>query len=204
MTVPPSRLSRWLAGFDERHGASQVEASDDVVRRIAADGAICEVEVPFPPLQGDLVTHALQERRVGVVLVRLGGYAVGVFEGDALVASKVGSRLVHGRSAAGGWSQQRFARRREGQSAAALSAAVETAVKVLLPWVDRLDGVIAGGDRSCVDTVLADPRLAPVARLRTGRLLDVVDPRLDVLRAAPIRDLWIRVIDPGGNPATAG
>src|SRR5215469_8060870 len=47
--------------------------------------------------------HALAARTVGVLLVRLGGYAAGVFTGPSahLAASKVGSRLVHGRSAAG-------------------------------------------------------------------------------------------------------
>jgi len=42
----------------------------------------------------------------GCLLVRLGGYAVGVFAGSPseLVSSKTGSRPVHGRSAAGGWS----------------------------------------------------------------------------------------------------
>ncbi|HWH29889.1 MAG TPA: Vms1/Ankzf1 family peptidyl-tRNA hydrolase, partial [Mycobacteriales bacterium] len=68
--------------------------------------------MPFPPLPAgrSVVEHALAPRRVGVLLVRLGGFACGVFTGDDLVASKVGSRPVHGRSAAGGQSQQRFAR----------------------------------------------------------------------------------------------
>lgn len=142
----------------------------------------------------DLVAHTTALRRTGVLLVRLGGYAVGVFEGPRLVASKVGSRQVHGRSAAGGWSQQRFARRREGQSAVALQAAADTAARVLLP--ERLDGLVLGGDRGAVDTVLEDRRLAPLRPLVTGRLLDVPDPRLKVLEAAPFRQVWIRVVDP--------
>src|SRR5258708_2392182 len=68
-------------------------------------------------------------RAVGVLLVRLGGYAAGVFAGypPALADAKVGSRPVHGRSAAGGWSQQRFARRREKQANEALDAAAGAA-----------------------------------------------------------------------------
>ena len=64
-----------------------------------------------------VAAHARKPRTVGVLLVRLGGYAAGVFTGypPVLGAAKVGSRLVHGRSAAGGWSQHRFARRREKQ-----------------------------------------------------------------------------------------
>ena len=76
-----------------------------------------------------IVAHATADRTVGVLLVRLGGYAVGVFTGSPprLVDSKTGSRLVHGRSAAGGWSQHRFARRRENQVATALRAAADAA-----------------------------------------------------------------------------
>ena len=76
--------------------------------------------------------HARRPRTVGVLLVRLGGYAAGVFTGypPALQDAKVGSRLVHGRSAAGGWSQHRFARRREKQANEALDAAADAAVAI--------------------------------------------------------------------------
>jgi hypothetical protein len=79
-----------------------------------------------------LAAHARKPRTVGVLLVRLGGYAAGVFTGypPVLGAAKVGSRLVHGRSAAGGWSQHRFARRREKQANEALSAAADAAVLI--------------------------------------------------------------------------
>ena len=50
---------------------------------------------------------------VGVVLLRLGRYAVGALRGDRLIASKTGSRYVKSRHRAGGSSQRRFARSRE-------------------------------------------------------------------------------------------
>ena len=117
-----------------------------------------------------------------MLLVRLGGYAAGVFDGTRLVASKVGSRQVHGRSAAGGQSQQRFARRREGQARQALAAAADTAAAVLLPAVSTLDAVVLGGDRRAVDEVLADPRLAPLRPLAVTARIDVPDPKLKVLQ----------------------
>jgi hypothetical protein len=196
--VPPERLSRWLSGFAERHGPTTTESTDEQVRLTAADGARAEIDVPFPPLTGELVQHASRSRRVGVLLVRLGGYACGVFDGERLVTSKVGSRPVHGRSAAGGQSQQRFARRREGQARVALQAAADTAVRVLLPHAASLDAVVVGGERTAVDAVLEDRRLAELRRLVTGRLLDVPDPRRSVLDSAPeqFRAVWIRVVDP--------
>jgi hypothetical protein len=194
VTVPPARLERWIAGFATRHGDPTTRYDGDAVLLTAPDGAVAEVEVPFPPLAGDLVAHCLRERTVGVLLVRRGGYAAGVFTGDHLVASKVGSRHVQGRTAAGGWSQQRFARRREGQAAVALAAAADTAAAVLLGR--PLDAVVVGGERTAVDAVLADRRLAPLRGLVTGRLVDVPDPRLKVLQTLPYRDVSIRVVEP--------
>lgn len=199
MTVPPERLERWLAGFAERHGDVTVETTSELVRLVAADGGVAEIEVPFPPLTGsDVVAHAMRERTVGVLLVRLGGHAAGVFEGNRLTASKVDSRQVHGRSAAGGWSQQRFARRREGQVAVALRDAADVAARILVPAADRLEAVVVGGERTTVDAVLSDARLAALRPLVTGRLLDVPDPRQKVLESTPplFRAVWIRVVDP--------
>lgn len=198
VSVPPERLSRWLAGFAERHGETTTTTAAETVLLEAADGALAVLEVPFPPLAGDVVAHALRDRRVGVLLVRLGGHACGVVEGRELVASKVGSRPVHGRSAAGGQSQQRFARRREGQARVALQAAADNAFRVLVPEVPRLEAVVVGGERTAVDAVLADRRLVPLRPLVTGRLLDVPDPRLRVLQTAPdlLRAVHIRVVDP--------
>jgi VLRF1 release factor-like protein len=168
----------------------------------AADGSSACCEVPFPPLPpaadlAALTAHVLRDRRVGVLLVRLGGHAAGVFLGERLLASKVGSRHVQGRSAAGGWSQQRFARRREAQGRAAFAAAAEVAARILLPEVGGLDAVVLGGSRAAVDAVLADQRLAPLRRLVSGRLLEVPDPRLAVLERTPaqFRSVAITVVD---------
>ena len=204
MSVAPERLEHWLQGFAERHGAVACFAGPDEVRVTAADGSVAVCAVPFPPLQvdnsapfGGLLAHARADRTVGALLVRLGGFAAGVFEGSRLVASKVGSRPVHGRAAAGGWSQHRFARRRQGQAQVALEAAADVAARILLPALDRLDAVIAGGDRHAVDTVLADARLEPLRPLLARVVLDVPTPDREVLESAParFRAVAIRVLD---------
>lgn len=203
MTVAPARLDGWLGRFEANHGPCRYAGSDAVVSVEAEDGAVASVEVPFPALPGRrealtareaLVAHVVRERTVGVLLARLGGHAVGVFVGDRLVASKVGSRHVQGRTAAGGWSQQRFARRRAGQAVVAHGAAADVTARILLEH--DLDAVVVGGDRSAVDAVLADSRLARLLPLVTGRLLAVPDPRLKVLQECGFRDVWIKVTDP--------
>ena len=198
MTVSPERLQRWLDGFAARHGAVTRTFDERVVRLVAEDGAVAEVEVPFPPLEGGLLEHVLRDRRVGVLLVRLGGCACGVFAGPRLVSSKITTRQVHGRIAAGGQSQQRFSRRRDGQVRVMLQASADTAVRVLLPEAGALDALIVGGERTAVEEVLEDRRLAPLRPLVTGRLLDGPDPRQKVLEASydQVRAVWIRVVDP--------
>jgi hypothetical protein len=211
--VAPERLAGWLDSFAQRHGDVAITPEPAMVTFRAKDGAVAECHVPFPPLPrsadgaGDIAgsaerisEHALAPRTVGVLLVRLGGYAAGVFTGPEarLAASKVGSRLVHGRSAAGGQSQQRFARRREKQASEAVGAAADTAAAVFGPYAGKLDAVVLGGDRRAITGLRDDSRLRPYFKLAVDRFLTVPDPRLAVLKSAPrqFRAIRIRLTEP--------
>jgi hypothetical protein len=162
-TTRGAALTVVLAGGEGGLGERAVTPGENVIYT-APDGAVAECHPPFPPVAGlaahaspsepdsavgaaptglaaaacaeAVAGHAMAPRTVGVLLVRLGGYAAGVFTGSPprLAASKTGSRLVHGRSAAGGWSQHRFARRREKQANEALQAAADAAVTVFARW----------------------------------------------------------------------
>jgi peptide subunit release factor 1 (eRF1) len=212
--LPPARLERWLDRWAERHeNVAWTSIGERDVAFVGADGERVVCEPPFPPLDealrgdragydpGPLLEHVRRERTVGVLLVRLGGHAAGVFQGAQLIDSKVGSRLVHGRHRKGGSSSGRFARRREGEARAALQAAADVAARVLVPAIGRLDAVVLGGDRRALDEVLADQRLAPLRPLVAGRVLDVPDPRLAVLRETPDRFL-ATVVRPSGRIPT--
>ncbi len=127
-----------------------------------------------------------EDHCVAVLLVSLGGYAVGVLDGDALVASKVGTRFVKGRHRKGGSSANRFRRRREEQARALLDDAAETAVAVLEPWRERAAFAALGGDRAAVDGVLErERRLAWLAGRAVQRFFAVPRPRLDALKRLP-------------------
>jgi hypothetical protein len=208
--VPPERLMSWITTFGRRHDGISLVADDDgggSLTFTAADGAIAECHPPFPPFRASgesggpgaaeaMVAHAVANRTVGVLLVRLGGYAAGVFAGSPpqLVSSKTGSRPVHGRSAAGGWSQHRFARRRENQAATALRAAADAAIGIFGPYgAEGLDAVILGGDKRSAAGLRGDARLVPYLDRAVDRFLTVPDPRLAVLRDIPRDFLAIRI-----------
>ncbi|MFI6757611.1 acVLRF1 family peptidyl-tRNA hydrolase [Micromonospora sp. NPDC050417] len=202
--VDPVRVARWIDGFTARHGPPEVTPTGYGLLLAAPDGATAELHHPpgTPPttdLPGFLA-EATAARRLGLVLARKGAVAVGIADGSELRTSKVDSRYVQGRTAAGGWSQQRFARRRDNQAKAAMADGVDLALRLLLPEVGSLDAVVAGGDRRAIDTILADRRLAPVAALRAERLLDVPEPRRAVLvdSIAAARAVRVLVRDPQG------
>lgn len=210
MEVEPERLAGWFDRFAAGHGgAEHTEVGSRRVRVLAADGAVAEVDVPFGPLAhpsgrvGGLDVHALVRhmsvpRRLGVVLVRRGAHSVGIARGDRVEVSSTDRHLVQGRSKAGGWSQQRFARRREGQSRRALDSAADAVARVLVPERAGLDAVVLGGDRAALESLRTDPQLRGLWDMAIDRVLDVPEPRKDVLLQAArrARCAEVRVHDP--------
>ena len=190
VTVPPARLAGWLDGFASRHGAVDTAASATGLVLVAPDGARAEIPLPWGPLEdpsdplASVVVAFTRPRLVGVLLVRRKAHAVGVFEGESLRAGRHGSHYVQGRTKAGGWSQQRYARRRDNQATRSFDAAAADAAAFLLPEVGRLEALITGGDRTAVDMVLGRPgleRLADPGLRRGFGTLAVPDPNARVL-----------------------
>lgn len=182
----------------------------------AADGATAVLEPFLSPAQDGhsgarrqngqsgavdvegLASWSTPPTRLGLILVRRGGFGVGLGHGPDLVAHKVGTRYVQSRTAAGGWSQQRFARRRANQADALVGSVIEHARRVLLvsPTGARIstEAMVVGGDKSLVRDVMADPRLDQLARLPRRELFDLPDPRLVVLKQALRRARAVRIV----------
>ncbi|MFN8081303.1 MAG: acVLRF1 family peptidyl-tRNA hydrolase [Kineosporiaceae bacterium] len=196
VSVEASRLARWVAGFGERHGGFVWAATASGFVLDGADGERAEATLPYLPWPGgtldDAAQHLAVPRRTLVLIVRRGGYACAVVhhgaDGGGVTASKVGSRHVQGRTAAGGWSQQRFARRRAKQADELVHGVVEHAVRLLLPAVaDGSTWLATGGDKPLVRDVLDDPRLTPLTALPAWGHLAVGDPDRRLVDALPTR-----------------
>jgi peptide subunit release factor 1 (eRF1) len=163
-------------------GAARIETAEETVTvrppfGLEHEGSYEQVEL------GPLLEALGRDHVVAALLVRLGGYAVGVFEGERLVASKVGSRFVKGRHRKGGSSANRFRRRREEQERALVDEAAEKATRVLEPYRDRIEHVALGGDRAVAARVLE--RLPWLAENPLPRFFAVPEPRQRVLERLP-------------------
>lgn len=192
----------------------------DVLRLRGADGEIADLRcwsVPAAqvnrPAPGDATTaEALAAiaawvappTHLGLVLIRRGGYAVGRAEGASLASHKSGTRYVQSRTAAGGWSQQRFARRRSNQADALLVTVAERLRTLLVAeqHAPRPAGLVVGGDRALTARLLElltqDAVTRDLPDLPRRELPDLPDPRLEVLRTALRRGraVRVRVADP--------
>jgi hypothetical protein len=134
---------------------------------------------------GPLRSMLEQELVIGLVLLRLGAYAVGVYRGDRCLTSKVGTGLVHARHRKGGSSQQRFARRRLNQMDALFDRVCGRVEERLGPYASELDYVVYGGERH---TLLAFRRHCDFLRKLDDRvlpsLLNIREPKQASLEAA--------------------
>lgn len=132
----------------------------------------------------------MRDRTLGVVLVRLGGYSAGIYRGGAFVTTKTGGRFVKNRHRKGGQSQRRFERIREKQVREHFDDVAEVIRTMLVPVANDLDGLVLGGDRHTLQSML---KRAPLPAALQAKLLprwiDVPEPRRDILEASPVA-IW--------------
>ena len=104
-----------------------------------------------------------------------------MFSGEQLLDGRHDNHYVQARTKAGGWSQQRYARRRGNQAERAYREAADDACAVLLPRLAEFEVVATAGDQSAVTQVLATPALSGLAALPRVRVDAVPDPNAGVL-----------------------
>ena len=191
--VDLDRLPGWVERFAVRHGAltEEVVSGDghQVVALAAIDGARADLAVPFGPLSGrqhgSLIERLIDQvgaaRTIGILLVRRGGWAVAVVVDGTVVAADTGGGYVQGTTKAGGWSQQRYARRRGNQTQQVWDRAADGAVGVFAAHRSAIDALVTGGDRTGVSAVLADERLVDLLPLVEPRFFAIGDPSRTVL-----------------------
>ena len=127
---------------------------------------------------------------VGVVLLRLRRYAVGVLRGESLVASKTETRYVKNRHRKGGSSQRRFERSRERLVRELFDKTCEITRQLFSPHEKAMDYILLGGERHTLRGFTE--RCDYLGRIRAktlSRLLDVHAPNQAALSGIA-REVW--------------
>lgn len=202
--VEPERLPGWVMRFADRHGGAGqrwVDADRGHLILDGADGAQATMAVPFRPVTAntagepieELIAHIANLGDLAIILVRERAFSIGTARGGVINSSSTDTRYVQSRTAAGGWSQQRYARRRANQRRDSYRAAADTAHRVLEDHRGDFVGLVVGGDRTGIDAVLDDPRLARYRGLPRRTFTDIVEPRRAVLDEMARRALTVEI-----------
>lgn len=198
--VAADRLVGWVNRFAARNGGlASVTAEPHGALLRAGAGGTARLHVPFGPLAGGgepveaVLAHLARLGDVALLLARGADHSVGVGRAGSVLVSSTDARYLQGRTAAGGWSQQRFARRRDNQRRHAERAAVETALRVWSEHAAPVCGVVVGGQRHTYDAILADPRLARWAGLPRRVVPDMGQARRAELDRLAARGMTVEV-----------
>ncbi len=161
--VAAARLQGWVERFAASHGP-------------VTDGATALMKAPWPadgrPGRGAtkvdrLASLATQERGLGLLLVRKGGYAIAAASGSTILASKSGNRFLEAKATA------------------------EHAVRIFTEH--RIEYLVPGGDRVLVEQVLAQPLLRAIAGRERLAFLDVQAPKTAALAKAAADACAVRI-----------
>ncbi len=154
---------------------------------------------PFPVPEKTIIygyeTKALrnildQELTIGIVIIRLGSYGIGVFKQEELLASKVGTGLVHSRHSKGGSSSNRYARHREKQIEYFFTNVCMHAREKLEPYSKQMDLLYYGGESNTVRAFVRQCEFMSRLDIQTAdRLLNIREPKQKTLLEA-IAQIW--------------
>jgi peptide subunit release factor 1 (eRF1) len=122
---------------------------------------------------------------IGIVLIRLGYFSIGVCKGDKLVTSKIGTGLVHARHRQGGSSSHRFERHRDKQMETFFIRVCGHAREQLEPYEKQMDYICYGGAWETIQLfVKYCPFLSKLEKPVLPTLSDTPEPKRDVLEKA--------------------
>ena len=179
----------WLLGLSSLGPRVLGSETGLVCLKRGASGLV--VAPPFPVLENrivdawepDSLLRLLEAGlTVGVVLLRLGRFSVAVYRGRGLVSSKTDARYVKGRHSAGGTSQKRFERIRQGQINRIYDKACQAVEAQLGPYADQLDYIVLGGESiTLIGFLKSCPFMQRHEEIIQGRRLNVRDPKRDTL-----------------------
>jgi len=132
---------------------------------------------------------------IGIILIRMGAFAVGIAHGETIISSKISGGCIHGRHRQGGSSAARFARHREKQIELFFTRACGYTREHIEPHTRKMDYIIYGGARTTINTFKKQcSLLAKIPAPQLAPYLDIAQPRQQVLEETVVRLYSSRVI----------
>ena len=187
----PAETRPEISGIiDHSHTGGVIFWSDEAIYVVLSPFPITEESIfegySTQPLQSLLTKDYL----IGIVLVRLEAYAVGLCRGEIIVSSKVGTGNIHGRHKKGGSSAHRFERHRDKQIEYFFTRVCQRAREHLEPHEESLDYLVYGGARTTIRELQKQCNF--LGKLNTPTLpslLDIPKPCQPVLKTA-LNRVW--------------
>ena len=102
----------------------------------------CEIEPLHTLLHRDFL--------LGIIIVRLGEYSIGVYKGEKLLVGKKGTGLIHSRHRQGGSSSHRFEHRREKQMETFFTRVCEHSREIMEPYTGQVEYMLYGGTKETI------------------------------------------------------
>jgi len=153
--VRPEDFPKFFDSFPEEIQETVYKIKESETGAVLAQGEKNFIVIPPFPIEktfkGDknfLLELMGKKFNLGIILLRLGEYSIGVFEKEELKAHKTGTQFVSGQTRAGGQSAARYARIREGQINDFFKAVCSQVREKFGPY--KLDYVFFGGDSQTV------------------------------------------------------
>ena len=202
MERPSPRHVRWLEELQMLEGERIIKSEtgaiafwSDVIKLVIFPPFPVHTSLNLAGFDTDHLATLLTTRYViGVVLLRLGRYSVGVFHGQHLVTSKTSTRYVKGRHKKGGSSQKRFARIREKQVFELFGKTCLVTSEKFSDYEETLDYVFLGGEKHTLIQFLKHcPHLRKFRQCTMERILSVKEPTFLELKRMP-QEIWKSVI----------
>jgi hypothetical protein len=176
----------------------------DVGAAVFWDNQTLRVVLPPLPVSGKPLATGLHvapllellqtEPMIGVCMVRLGRFGVGVYQGSKLLDSKTDRRFVKGRHKKGGSSSNRFRRIREKQADELYKKVCTVLQEHFEPYERKLDHFFLGGEASTLVGFRGRcTYLKTFENVLRARVLDIREPGHEALEKLP-RTLWESIV----------
>lgn len=190
--ITQARLRPWIDGFIRRNG--QIAAIEQLTMSTDRGGTatISGPLIALPQEQLRTLDQLLESCRprlnAAVLLLRRGGYSIARVAIDGpqvtVATTKTGGGYVQGRTAAGGQSQQRFARRRDNQATKLVESADRAVRTVFGDQPTNLGLLILGGDTLLIEQLLQSTAAARLRNIPQRITVPIGNPRRRLIEHA--------------------